>query len=299
MVELAALVAEATGDPDAAVKAYEQLAALDPTAVVPAIRLAGLALDFNDDPDRALALLARAEPSITDPEDRLEALFTRAKAYIAKADRAAALAALAKIDASTLSGCDREPLAMLALDAEAPELALSFAQPLLAEPELEPADRADALHLLGAIYAELGRDADMARAWRECRDLDAKTAATPAVDLSNDELDAIATAALAELPATARELLERVPILVDEAPSDELIADGVDPRLLGLFQGTPLPEGGDLAPSVTAIWLFRRNLMQLSESRDDVVEEVRITVLHETAHYFGMDEADLEELGLD
>ncbi len=88
-----------------------------------------------------------------------------------------------------------------------------------------------------------------------------------------------------------------MPILVDEAPSDELIADGVDPRLLGLFQGTPLPEGGDLAPSVTAIWLFRRNLMQLSESRDDVVEEVRITVLHETAHYFGMDEADLEELG--
>jgi len=299
VVELSALVAEATGDVDAATQAYEQLAALDPTATLPAIRLAALELDYNDDPDRALELLAAAEPRITDPEDRIEAIFTRTKAYVAKADRAAALATLTAIDAITLAAGDREPLATLALEAEAPELALSFAQPLLAEPELEPAERANVLHLLGAIYAELGRDADMAQAWRGCRDLDAQTVATPVVDLSNDELDAIASAALAELPANARQLLERVPILVDEAPSDALIADGVDPRLLGLFQGTPLPEGGDLAPSVTAIWLFRRNLMQLSESRDDVVEEVRITVLHETAHYFGMDEADLEELGLD
>ena len=81
--------------------------------------------------------------------------------------------------------------------------------------------------------------------------------------------------------------------------SDDIIADGFDPRLLGLFQGTPMPEDGALAPSVTNILLFKRNLERFAEDEEHLAEEVRITVLHETAHYFGLDEDDLAAIGLD
>ena len=56
---------------------------------------------------------------------------------------------------------------------------------------------------------------------------------------------------------------------------------------------------GELAPTVTNILLFRVNLQRACVDADHLAEEIRITVLHETAHYFGLDEADLEALGLD
>ena len=90
-----------------------------------------------------------------------------------------------------------------------------------------------------------------------------------------------------------------MPILIDDAPSEALIGDGLDPRLLGLFQGTPMSEDGGLAPTVTNILLFRGNLARACRDAEHLAEEIRITVLHETAHYFGLDEDDLEALGLD
>ena len=69
--------------------------------------------------------------------------------------------------------------------------------------------------------------------------------------------------------------------------------------LLGLFQGTPMPEDGALAPTVTNILLFRGNLQRACVDAEHLNEEIRITVLHETAHYFGLDEDDLVALGLD
>jgi predicted Zn-dependent protease with MMP-like domain len=118
------------------------------------------------------------------------------------------------------------------------------------------------------------------------------------VSISEDELERIAAATLAELPADVRKRLENVPILIDDLPSRELVADGLDPRLLGLFQGNEMADHGS-APAVTNIHLFRRNLERVSNDLDQLAEEVRITVLHETAHYFGLDEDDLEAIGLD
>ena len=52
-------------------------------------------------------------------------------------------------------------------------------------------------------------------------------------------------------------------------------------------------------PLVTNILLFKRSLERFATDEDHLAEEIRITVLHETAHYFGLDEDDLEALGLD
>ena len=88
--------------------------------------------------------------------------------------------------------------------------------------------------------------------------------------------------------------------MIDDLPSEDIVADGWDPRILGLFQGTPLPEdvtGG--TPSVTTILLFKKNLERSCTDKEHLAEEVRVTVLHETAHYFGLDDDDLEKIGLD
>ncbi|MBP8811944.1 MAG: metallopeptidase family protein, partial [Kofleriaceae bacterium] len=104
------------------------------------------------------------------------------------------------------------------------------------------------------------------------------------------------------LPEEVQAKLTNVPILIDDLPSDHLVEDGIDPRLLGVFEGTPMPEesavGG--APTVTSIHLFRKNLERAGGGDPEAIaDEVRTTVLHETAHYFGLDDDELEKLGLD
>jgi len=56
---------------------------------------------------------------------------------------------------------------------------------------------------------------------------------------------------------------------------------------------------GDVPTTATHIRLFKRNLERIAHDLDDLAEEVRITVLHETAHYFGLEDDDLEKIGLD
>jgi predicted Zn-dependent protease with MMP-like domain len=119
------------------------------------------------------------------------------------------------------------------------------------------------------------------------------------VAVSEDELERMTSAALHELPADVRARLEHVPILIDDGPSEDIVAEGFDPRLLGLFQGAAMPDAGSAVPTVTNILLFKTNLERAVTDLDQLAEEVRITVLHETAHYFGLDEDDLERLGLD
>jgi predicted Zn-dependent protease with MMP-like domain len=125
--------------------------------------------------------------------------------------------------------------------------------------------------------------------------------------MSEDEIERIARETLDELSEDARKRLADVPILIESVPSAEMIADGEDPRMLGLFEGEPLRplsgddlDGGPSAGGVaTVIHLYKTNLERTAADLDDLAEQVRITVLHETAHFFGLDEDALTKLGLD
>ena len=81
----------------------------------------------------------------------------------------------------------------------------------------------------------------------------------------------------------------------------EEVASGLDPRLLGMFAGTPYSDESMMGsqPQLTQILLFRKNLERAAQSADDLAEEIRITLLHETGHFFGMSEEDLADVGLD
>jgi predicted Zn-dependent protease with MMP-like domain len=119
--------------------------------------------------------------------------------------------------------------------------------------------------------------------------------------ISHKRFEKVAEKALKELPDEVLEWLANVPILVDDRPSEALVLDGIDPRTLGLFSGVAVPDQSVLGggPDNGVIHLFQRNLERDARDEEDLADEIRITVLHETAHYFGYDEDDLERLGLD
>ncbi|MES1205198.1 MAG: metallopeptidase family protein [Pseudomonadota bacterium] len=119
--------------------------------------------------------------------------------------------------------------------------------------------------------------------------------------LSEEALVALAEETLAELPEDVRASLKNVPIVVADLPAAGDVAEGLDPRLLGMFSGTPHAQsGGVLEPAaLTEILLFRLNIERAASDEETLREEVRTTLLHEAGHFFGLDEAQLAALGLD
>jgi len=98
-------------------------------------------------------------------------------------------------------------------------------------------------------------------------------------------------AALEELPPQIAEALVNVAVVVeDENPED--------PDLFGLYQGIPLPERGDMSGQLPdKISIYRIPLEECFPDPTELREEIRITVLHELGHYFGLDEERIAELG--
>jgi predicted Zn-dependent protease with MMP-like domain/Flp pilus assembly protein TadD len=328
VITLAAAVAEARGDIDEAITQYRALATIFPDDVPPRLAIARLELHGAGDPEAALATLAAAFDFIDEEDDLIEAVVLKADALIATGELASARATLGELATSAIDDADlafdlaqmclaaedfsaarRWVAAARALPVEAIEPADELDDlderadddedvPLPTVEELRSAREAEALHLLGRVHEAAGERAEMIACWQQVLALDA-AAPLPGDSISDDDLEEVVHAALSELPPEVHAKLERVPILVDELPSKDLVAEGLDPRLLGVFQGTPLPDGGDLAPTVTTIHLFRTNLLRAAPDREALEHEIRITVLHETAHYFGLDDEDLEKLGLD
>ena len=296
VITLAAALADTRGDVEEAIGQYRALAALRPDDPMPRICIARLELHGIGDPDAALETIAAAFEFIDEEADLIEAVYVKTEAQLAREEPAAARETLAELSSSVIDDAELAlDLSELALAAEDPAAAIRW---LDAARTLDPASEADALHVLGRVLESTEDRAGMIAAWQKVRALDAKVP-KGTLTISDDEVEQIAMDTLALLPQNIRAKLERVPILIDGAPSEELVADGLDPRMLGLFQGTPMPETGNAAPAITNIILFKTNLERFAQNEDHLAEEIRITVLHETAHYFGLDEDDLEALGLD
>ena len=109
---------------------------------------------------------------------------------------------------------------------------------------------------------------------------------------------------LARLPERFRQAARNVQIILEDEPSPEILAeteDDSDEPLLGLYVGTPLPERsfGEIPALPDRIYIFRGPLERMSRGRKELCEQIRITVLHELAHYFGLDDDHLLELGYD
>jgi predicted Zn-dependent protease with MMP-like domain len=127
----------------------------------------------------------------------------------------------------------------------------------------------------------------------------------PPVRMPRAEFDREVRKAARKLPRQFRQSLDRVPVVVQDVP-DASLAEGEDrdevaPDILGLFDGVPLPETSEFeVPQLrpNTIYLFQRNLERAAKDREDLVEQIRITLYHELAHYLGFEEEDMDDMGL-
>jgi len=110
--------------------------------------------------------------------------------------------------------------------------------------------------------------------------------------LSRADFEALVDQAIDGIPAQLADTVENCVILVEDDPPP-------GQRLLGLYEGIPLTERGQGYAGVLPdrITLFRRPILAACSDVADVVQQVRITVVHEIAHHFGIDDERLEELG--
>jgi predicted Zn-dependent protease with MMP-like domain len=114
--------------------------------------------------------------------------------------------------------------------------------------------------------------------------------------MTDEEFEEAVGEALDLIPDELTRLMSNVAILVDdEPPADE-------PDLLGLYEGVPLTErdgwwdAGSLPDRIT---IFKGPLTRLCDTREDLRDEIAVTVVHEVAHHFGISDDRLHELGWD
>lgn len=113
------------------------------------------------------------------------------------------------------------------------------------------------------------------------------------LEMTREEFEELVAEALDRIPPELTRLMDNVAVFVEDEP------DPGDPELLGLYEGTPLTDRGEWYAGVLPdrITIYRGPTLRMCESREDVVAETEITVVHEIAHHFGIDDERLHALG--
>ncbi len=108
-----------------------------------------------------------------------------------------------------------------------------------------------------------------------------------------EEFEALVGAALDSIPRPLATLIDNVAVFVEDEPNPP------QPGLLGLYEGVPLTARGQWYAGVLPdrITIYRLPILHISRTRQEVADQVRITVVHEIAHHFGIDDAKLRDLG--
>ena len=116
------------------------------------------------------------------------------------------------------------------------------------------------------------------------------------VNMRREEFESVVVDALDLIPEDLTALMDNVVVLVeDEGPDDQ-------PDLLGLYDGVALTDRGQswgFGDLPDRIFIYRNPILAICDTVDDVRDEVAITVVHEIAHHFGIDDERLHELGWD
>lgn len=111
------------------------------------------------------------------------------------------------------------------------------------------------------------------------------------IQVSREKFEELVAEALDMIPPDLARAMSNVVVTVVDNPPD--------PHLLGLYTGVPLTQRGDWYSAVLPdrIEIYRNSICQICDTEQQVVDEVRITVIHEVGHHFGIDDERLHELG--
>ena len=120
--------------------------------------------------------------------------------------------------------------------------------------------------------------------------------------ISREEFEDVVERAIEMIPEIFRAQLNNITITVEDQPSKDLLREmDIPPNetLFGVFTGVPLPERSVTEPPLypDVIIIFRKPLMAACRNFKQLEEEIATTVVHELAHYLGLSEERLEELG--
>ncbi len=113
------------------------------------------------------------------------------------------------------------------------------------------------------------------------------------VEMTHEEFEEAVDDALDAIPDQLLDMIDNCVILIEDEP------EGDDPELLGLYDGVALTDRGDMwgGDLPDRIFIYRGPLMRMCESEDELRDEIAITVVHEIAHHFGIEDGRLHELG--
>lgn len=162
-------------------------------------------------------------------------------------------------------------------------------------------------HHLGLLLERDGKEREAEIHFGKARALDPESFPEPVL-LTPAEFQKELDAALARLPTDMRRDLEGVPVAMEDLPEEADLTSGdppLSPSILGLFRGTPLGEacvpepGARPGAPCRSIALYRKNLARAVKSRDELVEQISVTLLHEIGHLRGEDDSELAARGLE
>jgi tetratricopeptide (TPR) repeat protein len=167
----------------------------------------------------------------------------------------------------------------------------------------DPERSAHAHHHLGLLLEREGKTVEAERHFARARQLAPEDFPEPQI-LSKADFAAEVGKALKELPGDMRHDLTGIPVTAEEFPKEEDLLGGdppLSPAILGLFRGPPLgdpctPEDGKPCRSVA---LYRLNLARAVKTHDELIEQIRVTLLHEVGHLRGEDDYELAARGLE
>ncbi len=159
-------------------------------------------------------------------------------------------------------------------------------------------------HGLGLVAERSGDPAEAERRFARARKLDPESFPS-AIALSEAEFDRVLEDALEALPEQIRRYLGNVAVTVEDIPADDdLLAatPPLSPQSLGMFRGSSYGQKGSSDPwshFPSSIVLYQRNLERAVRTREELIEEIGVTLVHEVGHFLGLDEDQLWERGLD
>ncbi len=169
---------------------------------------------------------------------------------------------------------------------------------------LEP-ECAHSVYHFALVSEHLGLREEAERLFGEAANLAPEMYPLP-VRMDDDVFEAAAESALSELPEEIRKYTRNCPLIIEDLPDSELVREyNLSPQILGLFLGVPITASGSnplqataLKVDVDKILLFKRNLEKVAGTREELVEQIAVTVKHEIGHCLGLDEEEIERLGL-
>jgi len=165
---------------------------------------------------------------------------------------------------------------------------------------LMDSESAYAVYHFGLVLERLGEPEDAGRAFTQANALDPDHYPQP-IGIEEEDFRNAAAEALDNLPRSIREYVADVPVIVEDYPALELVrTENVSPQILGIFMGVARTEAGvtDARTDMDQVILYKKNLEKVCRDRDELVEQIQITVRHEVGHYLGLSEEDLDRLGL-